>query len=97
MRFSIFCIIVDVHPHLLLLLKVLRSTIQSSQWFNLGINLGLDYYSLMVIEKDYKEVEECMREMLALWLRGPEEGCTKQALLKAMSKINFVGKFIHNC
>ena len=40
------------------------------QWFELGLQLGLDYFTLSVIEKDRRESKECMREMLAVMAEG---------------------------
>ena len=86
MRFSIFCTIVD-SSHLGVIFVVLNSTIQPYQWFNLGLHLRLNYGKLKIIEDDCKEVKECLREMLATWLKRSED-CTKQALEKALLKID---------
>ena len=58
------------------------------QWFELGLQLGLDYFRLKEIEKDRRESIECMREMLASWLNGQGGECTKHTLRTALSKIN---------
>ena len=58
------------------------------QWFELGLQLGLDYFTLSVIEKDRRESKECMREMLAVWLKGQGGECTKHTLRTALLNID---------
>ena len=58
----------------------------SSEWFDLGLHLRVKYGALKAIEADNKKVKQCMREMLAVWLNGQGEECTKQALKTALSK-----------
>ena len=90
-EFSIFCITVDIRSHLAVLLVVLRSTV--CQWFELGLQLGLDYFKLKEIEKNNSEVQECLREMLAVWLKGQGGECTKHTLRTALLNIgcNIIG------
>ena len=80
-----FCITVDIRSHLAVLIVVLKSTV--CQWFELGLQLGLDYFKLKEIEKDRREAKECMREMLAAWLMGQGGECTKHTLKTALLNI----------
>ena len=60
-----------------------------SQWKELGLQLGLDYHSVLnVIEKDRREVKDCMMEMLAAWLKGQGDECNKQTLKAALQEID---------
>ena len=55
--------IVDLFKVQLFLKKVVN-------WKDLGLALGLIYPILQKIEKEqHKEIDECMREMLAAWLQ----------------------------
>ena len=85
-RFSIFCIIVDINSHFAILHTVLRSTVY--QWFELGQQLGLDDLILAKIKKENRESQNCMLDMLATWLDGKGGECTKQALVKALLSID---------
>ena len=59
------------------------------QWKELGLQLGLDYHSVLnVIEKDRREVKDCMMEMLAAWLKGAGDECSKQTLKAALEEID---------
>ena len=58
------------------------------QWEHLGTQLGLSYSTLQEIELDNRGIEKkCMREMLAVWLQGQGEECSKQALKIALQNI----------
>ena len=60
------------------------------QWKNLGLQLGLGYHSeLKVIEKNERDVRDCMMEMLAAWLKGQGDECSKQTLKTALQKIDY--------
>ena len=41
-----------------------------ARWRFIGIELGIDEGTLDAIEKDNRKVEDSLREMIALWLRG---------------------------
>ena len=41
-----------------------------TNWYQLGINLGIPRYALLQIERDYHGNERQKQEMLDLWLRG---------------------------
>ena len=61
---------------------------KSSDWFDLGLQLEVNYYALKEIEADYSKVKQCMREMLAAWLNGQGGERTKQAIETALSEID---------
>ena len=60
-----------------------------TNWFTVGVFLGMSYYTLEAIQKDYRDQsKDCLRVMLAAWLRG---GNASTALLvQALSKAGFV-------
>ena len=59
------------------------------QWKDLGLQLGLDYHSVLnVIEKDKRDSKDCMMEMLAAWLKGAGDECNKQTLKVALQEID---------
>ena len=71
--------------HLPLLLTALK---QVYQWFNLGLQLGVPYHTLKIIEREQRErVEDSKREMLVAWLQGQGGVTSKQFLLTALRKI----------
>ena len=58
------------------------------QWFPLGIHLGLDYFDLKTIDQNQRgQVEMCRIDMLAMWLKGPEEKCNKYFLQDALNQL----------
>ena len=59
----------------------------TSEWFDLGLHLRVNYGTLKEIEANYKFVKQCTREMLAIWLMGPGV-CTKHTLRTALMNIN---------
>ena len=85
-RFCIHCFVcittADIRSHLPVLIVVLKST--ACQWFELGLQLGLDYFKLKEIKKNNSELQEMM---LAAWLDGGGGECTKQNLREALLKI----------
>ena len=61
------------------------------QWFPLGLLLGLSYSDLKVIDGNQRgQVLMCKIDMLALWLKGPEEMCNKQFLENALQKLSSI-------
>ena len=59
------------------------------QWMTLGVHLGVDYFVLKIIKKNQPhDVEECMMEMLAAWLKGQEGECNRDTLKTALQKIS---------
>ena len=60
----------------------------TSEWLDLGVYLRIKHGSLKEIEADYKKVKQCMREMLAVWLKGQGGECTKHTLRTALLNID---------
>ena len=59
------------------------------QWYNLGLQLGISYFTLDAIETNQRgHVQICLREMLKAWLKGQGGECTKHTLRTALSNIN---------
>ena len=78
--------IVDT-SHLNVLMRAMKTVV--SQWRELGIQLGLNYHSVLeVIEKDRRKAVDCMIDMLAEWLKGAEGECNKQTLKAALQEID---------
>ena len=82
----LICISADISDHLADLIVVLKPT--NCMWFDLGLQLGLDYFDLEEIKKNNRDVVgDCMRNMLAEWLKIGK-GCTRQTLETALLKID---------
>ena len=65
------------------------------QWFPLGIHLGLNYSDLKIIEaNEMRQVEMCKINMLAMWLKGPEENRNKQFLQNALQQLSNMHKLV---
>ena len=48
------------------------------KWFNIGIQLGIDYYTLKGFEQQHKDdLSRCLSEMLHCWLKGNGKSCVK--------------------
>ena len=60
----------------------------ASEWFDLGLHLRIEHGAMKAIEADYRKVKQCMREMLAVWLKGQGGECTKHTLRTALSNID---------
>ena len=56
-----FIIVSDLEP-------VLESIITVTDWYTLGLKLGLPYYLLDTISHDYFTIQKCKRMMLMSWL-----------------------------
>ena len=83
-----FLLFSDIQTHLSVLLTTLKNVV--CQWMTLGVHLGVDYFALKVIKKNQpQDVEECMMEMLATWLKSEEGECNRDTLKTALQKINY--------
>ena len=40
-----------------------------TQWYNLGLELGINEETLKVIKRNYPDEDDCYREMLSKWLK----------------------------
>ena len=48
------------------------------KWFNIGIQLRIDYHVLKGFEQQHKDdPSRCLSEMLHCWLNGNEKSCVK--------------------
>ena len=72
--------------HLPLLIVALTDIVY--KWEHLGMQLGLKYWKLKVIERSKRGIRiDCMIEMLEAWLQDQGGECSKQALKTALQKI----------
>jgi hypothetical protein len=55
-----------------------------SQWYNVGLELGLSPDSLDAIKGDNRECADCYRTMLKQWLKGKHPRPTLAALAEAL-------------
>ena len=56
----------------------------SSKWYNLGVQLRIDIGQLDNIRKD--NLDECLREMLKIWLKQVDPHPTRNALIDALKR-----------
>ena len=65
------------------------------QWFLLGIHLGLSYPDLKVIDGNQRgQIQMCKIDMLAMWLKGPEEKRNKEFLKIALHQLSNMHKLV---
>ena len=57
--------IIDLREVVYMLMK---NHFSVSQWFQLGIHLGLYITTLQIIEKEFRDSSRCLEECLAKWL-----------------------------
>ena len=89
----LICISADISDHLADLIVVLKPT--NCMWFDLGLQLGLNFFELEEIKTNNRDVvRDCMRNMLAEWLKIGKD-CTKQTLKTALLKIDC--KIVSSC
>ena len=55
-----------------------------ARWRFIGIELGIDEGTLDAINKDNRKVEDCLREMITLWLRGSKPEPSQHAITTAL-------------
>ena len=55
-----------------------------ARWRFIGIELGIDEGTLDAIDKDNRKVEDCLREMITLWLRGCKAKPSRHAISMAL-------------
>ena len=55
-----------------------------ARWRFIGIELGIDEGTLDAIDKDNRRVEDCLREMITLWLRGCKPEPSRHAITTAL-------------
>lgn len=77
-----------------------NSHFSSTDWFELGMDLDIEYNNLKAIEKNYEQkggADRCLTECLAEWLRSDVKA-TYRELVNALKKIkqNAVAEDITN-
>ena len=80
--------------HLAVLLEVLNDT--ACQWYNLGLQLGMNCFTLDAIEADQRGVKIFLREMLKAWLKGQGGKCTKRTLRTVLSNKTINCRIVDN-
>lgn len=55
-----------------------------ASWKFIGIELGIDVGTLSAIDKDYRMVGECLREMIIHWLSNERPKPTQDAITTAL-------------
>ena len=66
-----------------------------ARWRSIGVELGIDTVMLNAIEADYRKVEDCLREMINVWLKRISPRPTRSAMKAALQServINGAGK-----
>ena len=71
-------------------LKAILDSISTvaADWFNLGVALGLPYYTLKRIEADYpRDAPRCLTEMIIAWLQISSQPTWQGLVLALMSPL----------
>ena len=55
-----------------------------SKWKFIGIELGIDTGTLDALDTDNKKAEQCLTELINLWLRGRSPKPTRSAIKEAL-------------
>ena len=55
-----------------------------SRWRFVGIELGIDVNTLDAIERDHRKAEDCLTELITIWLRRTNPKPTKSAITRAL-------------
>ena len=55
-----------------------------AQWKFIGIELGIDTGTLDAIDKDYKKADDCLTNVIKIWLRNMTPRPTKRTLTRAL-------------
>ena len=56
----------------------------STQWYNIGLELGVEPATLDVIEEDNSSTDKKLRNMLKKWLRNSKKIPTTETISKAL-------------
>ena len=62
-----------------------------ARWRFIGIELGIDTGTLDAIEANYRKVEDCLCEMINVWLRCINPKPTKSAMKTALESEHVLG------
>ena len=55
-----------------------------ARWRFIGIELGIDESDLDAIYENNRKVEDCLRKMITVWLRGSKPKPSRHAITKAL-------------
>ena len=55
-----------------------------AKWKYIGIELGIDTGTLDAIDKDHKKADDCLTNVIKIWLRNISPRPTKRALTRAL-------------
>ena len=55
-----------------------------AKWRYIGIELGIDKGTLDALNKNNREVEDCLTELISKWLRNTKPRPTRAAMTKAL-------------
>ena len=61
-----------------------------SRWRFIGIELGIDVNTLDTIERDHRKADDCLTELISIWLRCVNPKPTRNALTKALESQSVV-------
>ena len=61
----------------------------NARWLTVGTFLKIDYYKLEAIRNDNHDSMDCLREMLATWLKG-NANASPTALVQALISVGMV-------
>ena len=70
-----------------------------ARWNLIGIELGIDTGTLDAIDKDKRNVADCLTELITVWLRNTEPRPTRAAIsatLKSKRILSAAGNLIYN-
>ena len=65
--------------------KVQRAAWDSrDEWYNIGLELGIDPGTLAAIRSEHTKIKDCFRETLTIWLKMVQPKPTLAALAEAL-------------
>ena len=67
-----------------------------ARWRFLGIELGIDEGTLDAINENNRRVEDCLREMITIWLRNDKPKPSRHAISTALQS-GRVSSTVGNC
>ena len=62
-----------------------------SRWRLIGIQIGIDVGTLDALDKNHKDVEDCLTGLICHWLRGTNPRPTRIAMLEALESSPVAG------
>jgi hypothetical protein len=58
-----------------------------SRWRFIGIELGIDVNTLDALHRNYREAEDCLKELITTWLCYTNPKPTRSAITKALESV----------